>query len=785
MKGEPAEIRADAPLRRTSWAFWGVVALSLLLAEETLADARDPWIYAFGWWLVALAIGLALRFVSRSLFPLERTATLMSLLALGFVAPFAVVGWGIPLGTTDLPLELQLLASLRNMILLLSFIPKGNTLQPLVVVATVFVAIFAAAQASHPMLLTTIAAWGALGATWMASTLTAAGSEKPPFPATAVAVIVIAFALLSGWHASLPSAGGSALAEWLHSSGGTLTQSSDARNGVGDGDASTDDGENPESDGGDGKKFVESHDRSFYDAFTEAYGEPYKPKDVQRAVPLPMQLLVGHQRAKSHQASREFALNRKSPKKKFPLKDRAATALLYVTGPTPIHLRLRTFAIFDGDVWHDVDESKTHSELQIERERWLQMGSRADRISAEPVAHSIKVGAYSDRMVPLPTLTREFRIGLVNRGDFFTQPSAEVIWLSGENAKIVGGEVIETTSDTFDESRITPDLVAGASHEHLYRWLPDDPRLRATLTEMVSTWTDATGDSWQKVQAIIRRLRTDFVHESIGEGSMPASTDVAEFLTKSRKGPDYLFATAAALLLRELGCSARLAVGYYAGPEHFDPWSRSTPIQSSQLHTWAEVLVAGRWIPVEPTPGYGVLGPRWTWFGTIQTLALTFKELILRHPAVAMAMTLALTALVWCRSMLLDGIFTLAYTLALRFGRKESVPWTRWLFDRRLRLAGRARPTSCSLRRWLERETKSTGPAADSLRMFLDRFDASTYGRRTPEDRAEDVEICRAVIKHWTATRLRGPSQKQSNRKLRIGPWLKSAFPRPEALTNA
>lgn len=626
MKSEPAAVRVDASLPRTSWVFWGVAALSMLMTEETLADARDPSICAFGWWGGVLAVGLVLRLVSKTLFPLESTPILMSLLGIGFVTPFVLTAGSTPLGTTSLPMELQLLSSLRNVILVLSVVPHGNHLQPLVVVTTVFVAVVAASQGSHPWLLPTIAVWGALAAAWMASTLTATGRERPPFPFGAVSLIVIAFVMLSGWHATLPNAGGSVLAEWLHSSGGTSQPSADARGGVGDGDASTDDGENPESAGGDGKKFIESHDRSFYDVFTEAYGEPYKPREVQRAVPLPMQRLAGHQRSKSHQASREFALNRKAPKKRFPPKDREATALLYVKGPTPIHLRLRTYSVFDGEVWHEVDESEAQSEIPITRERWLQIGAFVDRLFAEPVAHSITVVAYSDRMVPLPTLTREFRIGLVNRGDFFAQPSAEVIWLSEENAKMVGGEVIETISETLDEDQITAEFMTRASADHLYRWLPDEPSLRATLSATVRNWTDASSDLWRNVQAVIHRLRTDFVHEPTGEGSSPISSEITAFLTRSRRGPDYLFATAAALLLRELGCSTRLAIGYYAGPEHFDAWSRSTFIQPSQIHTWAEVLVAGRWIPVEPTPGYAVLGPRWTWSGTIRNLAQTLHR---------------------------------------------------------------------------------------------------------------------------------------------------------------
>jgi hypothetical protein len=785
MRSEASIHPVDASPATAPWCFASVVALTLLLIEETLADPRDPSFLAFGMWLVLLATGLALRLVSRSVFSLDSTPIFMSLLAMGSITPFILSAWSNLLGTTPLPLELQLLSSLRNMILLLSFLPKRNHLQPLVLVTSVFVAIFAASQGQHPWLLATIPLWGGLAAAWMASTLTAAGREQPPFPLAAVSIMVIAFALLSAWHATLPSAGGTLLAEWLESSGGTSKPSSDARSGVGDGEASTDDGEHPESDGGDGKKFVESHERSFYDALTEAYGEPYKPKDLQRAVPLPMQQIVGHQRVKSHQASREFALTRRAPKKRLPLKDRSATALLYVTGPTPIHLRLQTYSVFDGDIWHDVDPEQTPKEIGVSDGHWLQLDSIIERLSAEPVPHTIRVGAYSDRRVPLPTLTRAFRMGLVDRADFFTKPSAEVVWLSSENAKIVGGEIIETISDTLVEHQITRECFDLSPSSHLYRWLPEETSLRATLSATVQQWSHPSGDPWQNVQAIIQRLRSDFTHETQTDGAIPTSSDIAAFLTRDRKGPDYLFATTAALLLRELGCSTRLAVGYYAGPEHFDLWSRSTPIQSSQLHTWAEVLIAGRWIPVEATPGYAVLGPHRTWLGTIQTFVRNLHAFFLRHPVMMLGTAFSITVMIYSRSRLLDIACTIVCLVALRCQREGVLQWTRWLLERRLRLVGRPRPASSPLRGWLDGVFEKGMTDNATLQRFLRRFDAATYGEKTTPHPQEDAEICRAVIDQWTTHRLRAQSPAKHSLIARLRNRFQAIQPPSERVMNA
>ncbi|MFL5737197.1 MAG: DUF3488 and DUF4129 domain-containing transglutaminase family protein [Actinomycetota bacterium] len=79
---------------------------------------------------------------------------------------------------------------------------------------------------------------------------------------------------------------------------------------------------------------------------------------------------------------------------------------------------------------------------------------------------------------------------------------------------------------------------------------------------------------------------------------------LVDFLTKTHAGMCQQFAGSMAVLVRELGLPARVAVGYRPGnvldPAHPDVYTVTT----EQLHAWVEVLLPGYgWIAFEPTKG--------------------------------------------------------------------------------------------------------------------------------------------------------------------------------------
>ena len=75
------------------------------------------------------------------------------------------------------------------------------------------------------------------------------------------------------------------------------------------------------------------------------------------------------------------------------------------------------------------------------------------------------------------------------------------------------------------------------------------------------------------------------------------------FLTQTKAGFCQQYATAMAVLVRELGLPARIAVGYQAGTLQDDG---TYLVQSKDAHAWVEVFFEGYgWLQFEPTPGHG------------------------------------------------------------------------------------------------------------------------------------------------------------------------------------
>ncbi len=149
-----------------------------------------------------------------------------------------------------------------------------------------------------------------------------------------------------------PSRAATALMGLVPTSGGTEWNDPLARSGVGDGNHEVAASEHPESVGfTESEVYLETDRPSLYDAFNESYGEPFKPKQIDKMIALGQQE-IGEQKdrpVENLQAGREFAAVRRKPepRRRRP-GEREAKALVYVKGPTPLHLALAAYGHFNG-----------------------------------------------------------------------------------------------------------------------------------------------------------------------------------------------------------------------------------------------------------------------------------------------------------------------------------------------------------------------------------------------------------------------------------------------------
>lgn len=126
---------------------------------------------------------------------------------------------------------------------------------------------------------------------------------------------------------------------------------------------------------------------------------------------------------------------------------------------------------------------------------------------------------------------------------------------------------------------------------------PEDPR----IGELAKEATQGASDPFGKARALESYLRTHYGYSLELKGP-PASKDpLAMFLFDVREGHCEYFASAMAIMLRELGIPARLVNGFRTGEYNRlgDDWT----VRQYDAHSWVEAYFAPYgWVEFDPTP---------------------------------------------------------------------------------------------------------------------------------------------------------------------------------------
>ena len=136
---------------------------------------------------------------------------------------------------------------------------------------------------------------------------------------------------------------------------------------------------------------------------------------------------------------------------------------------------------------------------------------------------------------------------------------------------------------------------------------PLDPRIRA-LAQQIS---NRSQNDYQRASSIEAYLRTHYGYTLELPGTL-ANDPVAEFLFVRKKGHCEYFASAMAVMLRELGIPSRMVTGF-RGAEFNDLTSQYV-VRASNAHAWVEAYFPELgWVSFDPTPATAV--PRATGWG--------------------------------------------------------------------------------------------------------------------------------------------------------------------------
>lgn len=778
-----------------------LAALAVAQVQVLMATSDGHAAGALAIWCVAVGTTAGLAWLARRWDvghsgPPVALAGALGLAAFGAPWAVAALDWGR--GRDAVPLELMGLAALRNLLVVLAAGGAWPRLRDWAALVSVFLTLFCFAMQPSPAVVVLVVVYVVAGAVWLllsywsrvTAHLPATSSRRLPWRGWSFAAALLGAVVVGSSVAPLAPLGN--LPGWLLSSGGSLSASGRARSGVNDGSASTDTARNPQSVGfANSNVYLDSPLRSLYDAFNETYGEPQKPTGrVERAIALSQQPLKsdrGHP-PQDLRTGREFSTVRQSPPSSSRASAHAANSLVFVEGRVPLHLRVETYDRYDGRVWHAAEPTETPLWSTTGHGTWM---GRGQAVAAAWLSgterHTLKVGQLAGPRVPTPEHLDGFRMGEVHLPEFFRWLHGGVLAMRFQK-HVPPGTVVDMTTRVVNSRKLTAHSaivpVALPSHPAIPSavLLTHDPEVRS----LVDHWTADAAPGWPQVEALIAGLRSHAEHDPAATVPADVSHPVRHFLLESRRGPDYLFATAAALLLPGLGYEARVASGFYAAPERYDASSGQVPVRAGDVHFWVELRARdGSWIVLEPTPGYSLRSPPVN-YGPALAESLRAAVSWAREHSVLLTFVLVASAAGWrWWRAVADAVLTVGWWLSgLWQSADRRVAATLRLIERRAHWCGQARSPSTTLRHWAQQLLDASPTVADrSLDGLVTWHDRQTFrpsrlatSPSTPQ-REQLVEACRRVVRYWTRRRLSRltPVAKRPGTRPRVAPRFDSA----------
>ncbi len=666
------------------------------------------------------------------------------------------------------PLELLMLSSMLAAAIVLATFSVLPRLGGTAVLLCSFLMLFTVVMGgSYVLLMQALAGvfgvcalWWLMGAYWegLAGASVARNVQrKIPIRLTVLGGTLIVLIAVTCLAAATGTSSTIALAGFMPTSGGSQWYDPQAQSGVGNGDALVAGTEQAQSFGPvESELFADSDMPSLYDVFNDMIGEPPKKKQ-QRNIALSSNDVQGNDQrmAVSQKSGREFsAVRRKVQRRKRTLEDRKAPAMMYVVGRTPLHLALERFDSFDGRTWSVSTPRTTATErkpsLPITTSNgkpWAQvMKDGASTLHRGWEPHAIKIINLKTNRIPSPPQLSAVHIDRVDKEDFYGWAEDGTVYMPVRKS-IPQLTVIRVRSQGVQLQQLRD------SSTHLPDWpterLAEDHLARRRLEE----WTRGIAPGWRQVEAVVARLREDFTVDPQTHAPADCHDVVTHFLT-ARRGPGYLFATTAAVMIRELGYQTRLTGGFYARTERFDHRAGQTTVLAEDAHVWVEVRASGAWLTVEPTPGYE---PPREYLSWSQQAALLGWELCrwAYHNAFWLLLGAAATVLLWVtRKRCLDAVFAAVFYLAGCGSSRRRVLWTLRLLEWRGWLAGNARRRTDALHTWYgSLAPVLSADGSHCLHELLQHAERSLYSPHNASG-ADDApspeinQICSAVARH-------------------------------------
>lgn len=553
--------------------------------------------------------------------------------------------------------------------------------------------------------------------------------------------------------------GGSARLSWgfMPTSGGNEYGDEAARSGVGNGDAIVAAEQHAATFGAvDSNVFLDSDQPSLFDMFDDTLGEPFRPKQSERAVALKQQEtsdLEGRP-GESGSGGQSFPIARHKANPPSKAKSDNSDVVLRWIGPTGSRLAMERFNVFDGVSWYasgTVPPQQLEHRKLNDRDWFFLTGSFDSAIHRKTYEQAVKVMRLKSPRIPAPSQVAGVSIKDVDRSDFFSISFDGSIFMPGRtsipaqtNIRMVSWGVDEATLfqiDRFSYSRLERgDIQFQESGDAAEDTGQSVQRTSAGVKEFERIARELSSgelSDWKAVKKIVAYLRSEFEFDRAIDCGLE---DPLNEFYQQRRGGDHMFATAACVMLRALGIHSRLTTGFYADPDNCKLADGETSIYRDDAHVWLEVNVAGDvWIPVEPTPGYEQ--PKFN------SSFLRFASQVFWATLPYLGAVACLLIAVWFSRVIWGELVCLLawYLAALCSPRLRLRVWAKSI-DFKCRLARLPRPMGVPQRRWIKNICSADKEISEKVDACFDQLDAIVFGGR-PSKGFSDNKIAGELIR--------------------------------------
>ncbi len=557
------------------------------------------------------------------------------------------------------------------------------------------------------------------------------------------------------------------LAGWLPSSGGDRWGDERARSGLGDGEQLVAAEHEAFTFGPiESNLFLEDQAPSLYDVMNELFGEARQPKPTEAAVSLSgVRSQMNHAKLSESQAApREFSVVREQPRKRpGNLEQRPSTAWLHYQGGVPQHLALQSYNRFDGRQWsldNDNDgQARENPRLEhdLRGKPWIVVHSRKGTIDdPSPLFGAIRYCSWNSPRLASPDRFSKLHIDRVDRPDLFATSEDGMIMMP-ERTRVppltkVVMQYPRRTPQALQEIRAMP-AEPGAFPEE--RWAP-----AASVAATARAWAGDLPSGRAQIEAITARLQTAFTLDK--ESSVPsADSDPLVHFLHVQRGPSYLFATTAAVMLRSLGYRTRLVAGIYLDASDFAVHEDAHIAMAENLHWWFQVSDRyGQWFSFEATPGYQPPITDASLWEHLSARIVAWQRWLYAHRWSLLMSLAGLFILMGFRRSVADWLYTRWYTIVGFFWQRNRCCWAFWLLERRASLAGLPRPKHQTPKRWFsalvdcsagERQAFDFLCESYNQRLFSPAKDCSCHGETDPT-LSQALSI---TVTHWSLRNMR------------------------------